>query len=422
MRIHVDKAVSISKAYFYFAWLFPKVGIALLIFLSACKQQDIAVVENQQENPYFQREGVAEVVEAVCDKQVVMLGEGSNHGQGTTQSFKGDLIKALVKTCDFELVLFEASFYEFVRLNEIQNANVEVSTEDIRAALGYFWGYNLDILDMVNFLKNAFNSKEVQIGGIDDPIGGPGQNYSNFEMPAQVLPTLPIEESTDCVEALEKRILWRFPSDKPYDVVQKKQLLNCLLPIKDSESLSNSVSWNESMRASLHRHIQRDFLSKSDRISGRAESMYENFEFWLGLSSSIPKTIIWSSSAHAAKSKKILGDSETAPNFGAKVKSQFGGAAFSLGFSSLKGAYTDVQGIERPVPQAVTGSLEKEAFSEYNGDTVFLSTNDLGRLGTRSGWVRGKTVVSQDWSLLFDGLVVFRQQEPAIRDRPNPKK
>jgi erythromycin esterase-like protein len=52
---------------------------------------------------------IEKVVSAVCQKQVVLLGEDSNHGSGETLKVKVELINRLVNRCGFFGDLFRKS-------------------------------------------------------------------------------------------------------------------------------------------------------------------------------------------------------------------------------------------------------------------------------------------------------------------------
>ena len=412
------------KALSQSSWLPHCICLLIAMSLSACGQSRDTNGKASEANLTARPPGVSEVVDAVCDKQVVMLGEGSNHVEGSSQAFKGDVIKALIKDCDFKLVLFEASFYEFARLDRMRDAGTKVSEADMRTALGFMWGYNAELDDMISYLKPTFNSGEIQIGGIDDQISGRGQDYSNFEMPREILANLPSRKKADCEAAIEKRILWQFPRDAPYNAAQKKQILNCLLPMNDSEDTSRSdtserARWTEALRASLYRDFYRDQTSQPQQFAGRAESMYKNFEYWYRSEPTPPKTIVWAASVHTSKSEKILSVFGDSPNLGRYIKARFGDTAFALGFSALQGESADFQGNRSALPRVAEDALEREAFAKISGDVVFLEMPKLKRLGSRPGSVIGPNeAVNQDWSKLFDGIVVFREQKTATPHRP----
>ena len=50
---------------------------------------------------------------ALCDKQVVLLGEGAGHNEGATNAFKSQLVIELMQNCGFSLIVFESSFFEY---------------------------------------------------------------------------------------------------------------------------------------------------------------------------------------------------------------------------------------------------------------------------------------------------------------------
>lgn len=59
------------------------------------------------------------------------------------------------------------------------------------------------------------------------------------------------------------------------------------------------------MRHNLHSFVENDFLSGAERAAKRSAFMYDNFTYWANSFENMPKTIVWSSSTHAAKSSEI---------------------------------------------------------------------------------------------------------------------
>lgn len=54
------------------------------------------------------------LVDDVCGREVVLLGEDNHHGSGRTFELKSILVKRLVQEYGFNQVLFEGQFYEFI--------------------------------------------------------------------------------------------------------------------------------------------------------------------------------------------------------------------------------------------------------------------------------------------------------------------
>src|SRR5262249_17538251 len=57
------------------------------------------------------------LVDDLCTKSVVLLGEEGHHAGGHTVEVKSELVKRLIERCGFNAVYFESSAYEFYDLN-----------------------------------------------------------------------------------------------------------------------------------------------------------------------------------------------------------------------------------------------------------------------------------------------------------------
>ena len=397
------------------------IGICLVL-LSACRGAETSIQENLLTKVTYSQDDALEVVNSLCDKQVVLLGEGVSHGEGTTEVFKSSLVKDLVTHCGFDLLLFEASFYEFARINKILKEGGSVSEEEIAAALGLQWARNAEMQNLIKFTESQLKTGMLRVGGLDDQTGGRGQDFANFEMPNVILSSIDPKFFDDCRKAIHNRIIYNYRANEPYNASQKANLLKCLSHPDVADELPDWLNWKAGMQASLYRSIERDLLSKKDVFSGRGYSMYKNFEFWLESSSDLPKVIIWSSSTHAAKSGEILAVFEEEPNLGARVKRRFGQSAYSLGFSALSGSIMKVRGGTMNLPEAPKNSIEATVFSASSEDTVFLDETDLEDIGNRLGAAAVNKFQERKWSDLFDGIVIFREQKPTSRINSDDKK
>jgi erythromycin esterase-like protein len=61
---------------------------------------------------------VVRVADAVCGKQVVILGELPSHGEARAFQAKAEIVQRLVEPCGFDALLFEAPMYDFVGFQE----------------------------------------------------------------------------------------------------------------------------------------------------------------------------------------------------------------------------------------------------------------------------------------------------------------
>lgn len=354
---------------------------------------------------------ITQVLGALCDKQVVLLGEGPYHGDGMTEAFKAELVQTLIETCGFELILFEGSFYEYSKLDAQIAQNYGGNSEDIKTALGGLWKNDAEMQPLIMFLTEAQNTRRIRLGGIDDQLGRRGQDYANYEMPDEISEGLNPKIRDSCQAALETRILYNFSKDDPYSHAKKQHLLNCFDGGTVSGGGSRTSPLIAAMRENVYRTIDRDFSNETEKLAGRASSMYWNFEYWYNQYPNPPKTVIWTATVHAAKSGKVLKSLSDSPNLGQHIRNRFGDNAYALGFSALGGSIRKFRAIE-PLPKAPENSLEAITLGSNDLDMVFIGTEALKEFGSVPARAINNHYQSAYWPDLLDGIVVFREQKP----------
>ena len=146
--------------------------------------------------------------------------------------------------------------------------------------------------------------------------------------------------------------------------------------------------------------------------------MYKNFEYVFDGSGNRPKTIIWSSTVHAAKTGDVLNIYDGSPNFGEFVKTRFGDSAYALGFSALEGAHKKLGGGIETLPTAPEISIEAITMSAVDHDFDFVDTKELKSFATSPAAAIRNLYEVRDWSSILDGMVVFREQKVPLSKIP----
>jgi len=369
-------------------WKFILLIFLGVLFLLGCEETPITV------DPY------SAVKTAMCDKQLVLLGEGSSHDEGATNEFKSKLARDLIQDCGFSLLVFESSFYQFVDLNRKLSVDQQISREEISASIGGLWANQVETEPLVKFFHEAANDRQVIIAGMDDQIGGRGQDYANFELPAELTEGLKTEQQTKCRSAIKKHVYWAYDDSDRYDASKKQFILSCLEATDDREDAQMAA-----MRASLIRDFQRDLLGDEAHYTGRASSMYDNFEYWFD-NLGKPKTIVWSATVHAAKKGRV------SPSFGEMVQNRFGNDAYTVGFSALSGTRGRPGRDVIALSEAPDTAIEAIVFKDTEDDIIFVNSKNLAAFGAAPAAALTNTYESQNWALELDGLIVFRTQRP----------
>ena len=381
---------------------------SILCLTTACQR-----IENITAAP-TNIDALSQAKDTICDKQIVLLGEGPNHGEGTTEIFKSKLTKSLVSDCGFELILFEASFYEFIRLNERVTQGVQLNQDDIGTAIGGLWRYDTQMQSLIAFMVDAVNTGKLALGGIDDQLGGRGQDFTNYALPGVLMSHLDVEIRESCQKLLEQRSIYSFPKEQPYNWAKKNELLSCLE--NDNEKVTSPDV--TAMRKSVERFIDRDFEDNKNQFQGREDSMYGNFEMLYAAWNTPPKTIIWSSTVHVTKSRKALQFIE-GPTLGERIKTTFENDSYVIGFSALTGSHRLMGGKDAKLPEAPPNSIEKISLKGKAVEDVFLDTKELAAFGLAPAAAIKNSYQEENWNELLDGLVIFREQTPVTRvNRP----
>src|SRR4029450_7050730 len=78
------------------------------------------------------------VVDAVCRKQIVLLGELPTHGEAHAFDAKSKIADRLIAQCGFTAILFEAGIYDFIGLERAADTRT-ATPEQLDNAIGRFW-------------------------------------------------------------------------------------------------------------------------------------------------------------------------------------------------------------------------------------------------------------------------------------------
>ena len=331
------------------------------------------------------------VLSEVCAAEIVLLGESGHHGDGGAQGFKADLLDRMLDDCPPELIAFEASTYEFERLDpayairrtlrsEILEGQT-VSASQIATALGRKWNRNAETRPVAERVAQA-NGEGVRVIGLDDQLGAVGQDYSNKELVLELTQELEPDMRAQCRDVLRRRIRFEYSADHPRDARERERVQICA-------DLIENASRSRAARPFV-RFLRRDALPRDKRSADRDASMSETFqsEYRGG------RAVIWAATVHAAKRDNRLGGHV------AKAYDR----TFALGFSAQSGAYRRMDGAVMQRPELPTGAIE--ALGPGYLDRVALKA-----AGERPGAVFGP-VQTRDWSDVLDGVVVFKTERP----------
>jgi erythromycin esterase-like protein len=346
----------------------------------------------------------ARVVEAVCDKQVVVLGELPSHGEAHAFQAKARIVERLVDGCGFDALLFEAPMYEFVGFQEALAEGRAVPSQ-LDRAIGRFW-WTRELADWRRWLFDRATAGGLVLGGLDDQASGATSDHARATLPGLVAAWSPARSASECRQAVERNLYWRYDeAGQRFDEPERIRLQRC------ARLAADALASRAGQRAGTPERVMAENLAGFfDRQRGspgardRDEAMYRNLLWHGGRMPRGSKLIVWTATVHAARQQGDLRDKP----LGAWLAEQWGDRLAVIGFSAFAGRSSMAGMPSRPLPEAPPGSLEALA-TGAGADRAFLDSSALRRIGSAPSRLFGG-FASADWSARFDGVVVFREQ------------
>jgi len=360
------------------------------------------------------------VVEDLCSRDVVLLGEGASHGDGRSLGFKSELVQRLVEQCGFNAIVFEASSYDFLEIDRRLNNGQPVTRAMVSSAVGGLWNRHDEMQPLTTFMHQAVVAGRIRLGGVDDQLGSAGAFYSISDMPSELAAPLPSERAAECTELLRQLIYGQLTPASP----EKATLVACLEEMcRALDAAPEGID-----RQARHRHLinigsylMRQGADRAQYLQGRSHAMWSNFR-WLIDNRFGPdaKVIVWGASVHLSRDASAHPPFATIRNFGSYVDDAYGDSAFFLGFSAASGSYLEGAQV-RARPSALPGSLEAAALATSNADRIYLGGSALEGIGEAPASIFSPSAapVTATWSEVLDGVVVFRVERPPTRISAN---
>ena len=353
----------------------------------------------------------ARVVEAVCDKQVVLLGELPSHGEARGFQAKARIVELLVDRCGFDAVLFEAAIYDFLGFHEALAAGRAAPLQLDRAIGGFWW--TRELADWRRWLFRQATAGRLVLGGLDDQVSATS-HYARATLPGLVAASSPAGSASECRQAVERNLHWRYDdAGQRFDEPERIRLQRC------ARLAADALAGRAGRGAGTPERVMAENLASFfDRQRGspgardRDEVMYRNLLWHRGRMPRGSKLIVWTATVHAARQQ---GARREKP-LGAWLADRWGDRVAVIGFSAFAGQSSRAGTPSQPLPQAPPGSLEALA---TGADTAlaFLDRAALRRIGSAPSRLFG-SFTSADWSALFDGVVVVREEvAPTFEER-----
>jgi erythromycin esterase-like protein len=338
------------------------------------------------------------VVDAVCQKQIVLLGELPSHGEAHAFDAKSSVADRLIAQCGFAAILFEAGIYDFIGLERAAGART-AAPEQLDNAIGRFW-WTRELAPWRRALFEAATRQRVVVGGLDDQPSITSQ-YAKAALPGLIAAASSESTATECRQAVSRRLDWTYDATNPFDERERVRLQQCARNAADAAAANRSLdAADRVMLESFARYADRQRLGAA---SGRDESMYRNLVWYLDRLPANSRVVIWTATVHAARQRGSLSDVP----LGARVVERWGDRVGAVGFTAYAGSTSMAGRPASPISDAPPASLEAAATTD--SAWALLDAATLRAIGRVSSRLFGK-FVSDTWSDYFDAVVVIRQE------------
>jgi erythromycin esterase-like protein len=338
------------------------------------------------------------VVNAVCQKQIVLLGELPTHGEAHAFDAKSRIVDRLMAQCGFTAILFEAGIYDFLGLERAAETRT-ATPEQLDNAIGRFW-WTRELTPWRRALFEAATRKRVVVGGLDDQVSITS-HYAQAALPRLIAAASSESTAAECRQTVSRHVAWTYDARNPFDEREQLRLQQCARDAADAAAANRSLdAADRVMLASFARYADRQ---RPGVTSSRDESMYRNLVWYVERLPADSRVIIWTATVHAARQRGSLAEVP----LGARVVERWGDRVGAVGFTAYAGYTSRAGRPASPIADAPSDSLEATATSE--AAWALLDSGKLRTLGRVSSRLLG-TFVSETWSDDFDAVVVIRQE------------
>lgn len=208
---------------------------------------------------------------------VVLIGEGANHGDGRSLAFKAALVQRLVEQCHFDTIVFEASSYDFLELDRRLRQDEPVTRTMLSSAVGGLWNRNDEIQPLITWMHESLVAGRLRLGGMDDQLGSAGAFYSTAGMPAELSDLLAGERRDMCKGMLRQLIYGQLGTSG----AEQAPLAACLSEIRntveampgsaDRDALQVLATISDEARQSIDRSLSEEItMAHIEEMDGGA--------------------------------------------------------------------------------------------------------------------------------------------------------
>jgi len=338
------------------------------------------------------------VVNAVCQKQIVLLGELRTHGEAHAFGAKSKIADRLIAQCGFTAILFEAAIYDFIGVERAAETRT-ATPEQLDNAIGRFW-WTRALTPWRRALFEAATRQRVVVGGLDDQVSITS-HYAEAALPRLIAAASSESTAAECRQTVSRHVGWTYDARNPFDAREQLRLQQCARTAADAAAANRSLdAADRVMLESFARYADRQ---RPGATSGRDESMYRNLVWYVERLPPSSRVVIWTATVHAARQRGSLSEVP----LGARVVERWGDRVGAVGFTAYAGYTSRAGRPASPISGAPPESLEATATNE--SAWALLDSEKLRTIGRVSSRLLGK-FVSETWSDYFDAVVVILQE------------
>ncbi len=357
-------------------------------------------------------EGNSEIdrlVNDVCARQTVLLGEDGNHAGGATLTAKVELVRRLIDECGFNAVYFESSFHDFLDFQR-QLDRGKASPEMLADAIGGLWSLTSEIDPLVASLYARAKSGSVSLAGLDPRPGSATSVFTRSAFAAELGAFLPEDRRKPCIAEIDRMTNGRYESNQQ-EIDAREPLHECAIELQQAVSAKGHAGQNTIAAALVGNFLRSTELWSGDWYNNREKAMYDNFVWFRSRHPYRKKIIVWCATVHAARDLSFLvSDRRT---LGSQIHSRRKDKVVTIGFSALGGSHGRNPKSLTTLDPAPADSLEGRAFAGVKGEQVYRDIKQLKALGVIAARpLQYAKWNSTQWSDVVDGILVFREEYP----------
>lgn len=366
------------------------------------------------------------LVEAVCDKQIVLLGEEAGHANGATTVARARVVRDLFDRCGFRSVLFESGIYDFLHY-QAALATQTASLPMLGDAIGGLWSTAREMDAIMAWLHDKAMAGRLHVGGMDPNLGGATQLFAQRELPDVLAAALPANRRENCKVRLSRHTQWRYSATAPYNADEIAELSRCadeMLAAWNLDANAGDLDITARSRAAqapwMARNVATYFAGQADPRSAqraRSDAMAANVLQHRAMQPPGTRIIVWTATVHAMKQPLVSRPGHSP--MGQRLHAELGTAVAAIAFTAAGGQSGRPGQAPKMLAAAPADSLEGQAMNGFNGDLRYLGPDELGRMGEIMARMAVHSRPEQlNWSGAVDGVVVLRAEAPLTQARP----